>query len=718
MRSDPSFHQQPWKLFSQHPALSFNNTVASTLAPNSYRSSGRELGHCDASVHHTSQNGGSFGPSYQASPSSFQQSNHASLWGQPVPFSLGQGPTSADPPHRLLQTNDEIPMLIPSTTAQTNAQHSSMASHSYSLNFNGGGGAYLSGLEQMAEDSENEGSTTRDTIEIAAKKRSSKSSAAGKKRNTKACDGCRRQKCKCEPDPQNKSSCAQCALLGQSCTYNDESKKRGPPKGYIEAIETRLHHMENVLYELMCTQDPDGKSVLERLVGEKVMGDICSGKIQLKRQHDPERRGTTRPGQGGKWKHSWWAAPLENRIEEAGKASVSCSAQECMSPSSSATTSSSPKDQGTSIYAGNIQGAPASLNPSRPLVWESCRAEDNQDQYPGSPKSATQPSESNAAQEGTHDVHQPADPSEGVISAMDIRHIEAWSNPTSEAVVPEDSTASMTAGVNSQVTSEALSTTPRQTAEFTGSAPTSALNPLLDQRNALSMNGAYFNQPCDGSSSQFGAISSSPANSNFSMSSTFLPTGNQASPTNGSVHTSRSPHSSDNQGILSSPWNFGNVQTMSSSPYGTAAGVVAARSDSSAWVSPGMKLQEAGYIATPGMKRKRNSSNDCSSMLPPDLPGAPSNLYTGSPCPVSKILRGDGTVAALGRSKMLEALQAHQQAARQAQEAQDWQGTTRDGSSSSFNFTAASFAVEGHGTEGHHRQTPTARASETGSRPA
>ncbi|KAG0345261.1 hypothetical protein BG004_003841 [Podila humilis] len=39
-------------------------------------------------------------------------------------------------------------------------------------------------------------------------------------------------------------------------TYNDPTKKRGPPKGYIEAIEARLHKMEGLLGGLVKNKDP------------------------------------------------------------------------------------------------------------------------------------------------------------------------------------------------------------------------------------------------------------------------------------------------------------------------------------------------------------------------------------------------------------------------------------------------------------------------------
>ncbi|KAF9302169.1 hypothetical protein BGZ74_005716 [Mortierella antarctica] len=48
-------------------------------------------------------------------------------------------------------------------------------------------------------------------------------------------------------------------------TYNDPTKKRGPPKGYIEAIEARLHKMEGLLGGLVKDKDPRAEIVRAEL---------------------------------------------------------------------------------------------------------------------------------------------------------------------------------------------------------------------------------------------------------------------------------------------------------------------------------------------------------------------------------------------------------------------------------------------------------------------
>ncbi|KAF9968043.1 hypothetical protein BGZ70_007055 [Mortierella alpina] len=67
----------------------------------------------------------------------------------------------------------------------------------------------------------------------------------GKRRRvSRACDTCRRKKVRCDG---LQPSCTNCTTFGFQCTFNDSAKKRGPPKGYIEALENRLHRMENLL---------------------------------------------------------------------------------------------------------------------------------------------------------------------------------------------------------------------------------------------------------------------------------------------------------------------------------------------------------------------------------------------------------------------------------------------------------------------------------------
>ncbi|KAI8870843.1 hypothetical protein GQ42DRAFT_102895, partial [Ramicandelaber brevisporus] len=63
-----------------------------------------------------------------------------------------------------------------------------------------------------------------------------------RKRISKACDQCRRRKAKC--DFSGSGPCSGCTSAGIECQFTKQSKKRGPPKGYIEVIESRLEKME------------------------------------------------------------------------------------------------------------------------------------------------------------------------------------------------------------------------------------------------------------------------------------------------------------------------------------------------------------------------------------------------------------------------------------------------------------------------------------------
>ncbi|KAJ1907740.1 hypothetical protein LPJ81_000562 [Coemansia sp. IMI 209127] len=74
-----------------------------------------------------------------------------------------------------------------------------------------------------------------------------------RQRVSRACDKCRRKKVKCDG---KHPVCTHCEELGHQCTYLDATKKRGPPKGYIEVIETRLHKVEELLRGLVAA-NPD-----------------------------------------------------------------------------------------------------------------------------------------------------------------------------------------------------------------------------------------------------------------------------------------------------------------------------------------------------------------------------------------------------------------------------------------------------------------------------
>ncbi|ORY07861.1 hypothetical protein K493DRAFT_273228, partial [Basidiobolus meristosporus CBS 931.73] len=69
-----------------------------------------------------------------------------------------------------------------------------------------------------------------------------------RQRASRACNTCRRKKIRCDGEHPE---CSNCLSYGIECTYNGIKKKRGPPRSYIEAIDSRLHRMEHIFGELV-----------------------------------------------------------------------------------------------------------------------------------------------------------------------------------------------------------------------------------------------------------------------------------------------------------------------------------------------------------------------------------------------------------------------------------------------------------------------------------
>ncbi|KAJ2801880.1 hypothetical protein H4R20_003503, partial [Coemansia guatemalensis] len=92
----------------------------------------------------------------------------------------------------------------------------------------------------------------------------SQEDGAGSKRQriSRACDRCRRKKVKCDG---RRPICTHCEAIGTSCTYLDTTKKRGPPKGYIDAIECRLHAVEGLLKDLVHNDSKAARFVVDAL---------------------------------------------------------------------------------------------------------------------------------------------------------------------------------------------------------------------------------------------------------------------------------------------------------------------------------------------------------------------------------------------------------------------------------------------------------------------
>ncbi|KDR85752.1 hypothetical protein GALMADRAFT_384548 [Galerina marginata CBS 339.88] len=102
------------------------------------------------------------------------------------------------------------------------------------------------------------------------------SQATSRKRSSRACDQCRKTKSKCEPLAGDSKTCKSCALTGTACTYLGPSYKRGPPKGYIHAIEQRWHQVEALLGAILQCPDPRVQSVASDLRQDDLAREILA----------------------------------------------------------------------------------------------------------------------------------------------------------------------------------------------------------------------------------------------------------------------------------------------------------------------------------------------------------------------------------------------------------------------------------------------------------
>ncbi|KAH9448422.1 hypothetical protein Pst134EA_027733 [Puccinia striiformis f. sp. tritici] len=122
-----------------------------------------------------------------------------------------------------------------------------------------------------------------------------------KRRTTKACDNCRKSKCKCTRAPDSNGlipstgPCQNCVTNAVECTFNGTSRKRGPPKGYIEAIESRLHRMEALLGGLLENDDPRAQALFSELIGDNEVRDLLTSDLKIAAQQ----------GTDGKPRKSW-----------------------------------------------------------------------------------------------------------------------------------------------------------------------------------------------------------------------------------------------------------------------------------------------------------------------------------------------------------------------------------------------------------------------------
>jgi len=98
--------------------------------------------------------------------------------------------------------------------------------------------------------------------------------ASNRKRSSRACDQCRKTKSKCERFKGDDEHCKSCLAAGTACTFLGPSFKRGPPKGYIHAIEQRWHQVESVLGAILSSTDPQVKALINNLRKDELARDI------------------------------------------------------------------------------------------------------------------------------------------------------------------------------------------------------------------------------------------------------------------------------------------------------------------------------------------------------------------------------------------------------------------------------------------------------------
>jgi hypothetical protein len=103
-----------------------------------------------------------------------------------------------------------------------------------------------------------------------------KDSLSSRKRSSRACDQCRKTKSKCEKTQANPELCKTCASIDIACTYIGPSYKRGPPKGYIHAIERRWQQVESLLGALLACPETKVQSIVSELRQDGLAREILN----------------------------------------------------------------------------------------------------------------------------------------------------------------------------------------------------------------------------------------------------------------------------------------------------------------------------------------------------------------------------------------------------------------------------------------------------------
>jgi len=127
-----------------------------------------------------------------------------------------------------------------------------------------------------------------------------------KRRVSKACDNCRVLKSRCERETPNQD-CRRCELEGLECTSDAPVKRRGPAKGYVQLVETRVHELEAVMGVLLSNPHPEVRNMFVTLTQDAFANDVLTqvangafGPRALARfatEHDAGRASTSSDGQ-------------------------------------------------------------------------------------------------------------------------------------------------------------------------------------------------------------------------------------------------------------------------------------------------------------------------------------------------------------------------------------------------------------------------------------
>ncbi|KDQ57049.1 hypothetical protein JAAARDRAFT_194232 [Jaapia argillacea MUCL 33604] len=93
---------------------------------------------------------------------------------------------------------------------------------------------------------------------------SEQEAALSRKRISRACDQCRKLKSKCDA-PATDGPCRSCASAHRECTFRGPTYKRGPPKGYLHAVEQRWYQAETILGAILASPDGRARDIVSAL---------------------------------------------------------------------------------------------------------------------------------------------------------------------------------------------------------------------------------------------------------------------------------------------------------------------------------------------------------------------------------------------------------------------------------------------------------------------